>query len=212
MVHLTTLSVISDFDFGLAKFANDLLHLGGDFLTSVMRIITLMGNGGIAFIIIGLILLLCKKTRSGATAALIAMIFGFLLTNLLFKNIFMRPRPFLDVDSVYFTWWNEAGSLPQGGYSFPSGHATVAITFSFPLFLYFKKKFSWLFLFIPLVMGFTRIYFQVHYATDVLGGFAVGIACGVGGYFVYKALLKLPFFLYLMDLPSITTLFRKKAI
>lgn len=66
--------------------------------------------------------------------------------------------------------------------AFPSGHATAAVVF-FMLLLYFaiehKKKENWIFIATPLLIlfiGFTRIYLNVHWLTDVLGGFALGLA------------------------------------
>ncbi|MGE4342183.1 MAG: phosphatase PAP2 family protein [Bacilli bacterium] len=209
MTDIMTLSAIGTFDYSLAKFAHDLANLAGDFLTTLLRIITLMGNGGLIFIILALLLLLFKKSRQGALIALIAMAIGFLMTNVILKYAFARPRPFMDTTSDYYTWWQAAGALTQDGFSFPSGHATVAMTFAFPLFLTFKKKLSWLFLFIPLIMGFTRIYFQVHFASDVIGGFVVGALCGVGAFYIYRALIKLKFMTAFLELPSVVELFKK---
>ena len=39
-------------------------------------------------------------------------------------------------------------------------------------------------------MGFTRLYFIVHYFTDVLGGFIIGGIGGIGGYYLCKLVYK----------------------
>ena len=39
-------------------------------------------------------------------------------------------------------------------------------------------------------MGFTRVYFVVHYASDILGGFVVGIIAATIAYFIVRALVK----------------------
>ncbi len=87
------------------------------------------------------------------------------------KIFFSRPRP---LDPVY-----EAAR----GFSFPSGHSMSAMTF-YGLLIYIvydkveNRAIRWtliclLSLFIILI-GFSRIYLRVHYASDVLAGFALG--------------------------------------
>jgi undecaprenyl-diphosphatase len=50
------------------------------------------------------------------------------------------------------------------------------------LFLCFNKKWSWLCLVFAFLMGLSRIYLTVHYASDVLGGLLVGAIGGTLGY------------------------------
>jgi undecaprenyl-diphosphatase len=87
------------------------------------------------------------------------------------KYFFGRPRP--DVPLLF-----EAEGL-----SFPSGHALFSITF-YGLLVYLIYKgiknatLRWsLIIFLVvliLLIGFSRVYLRVHYATDVIAGFAVG--------------------------------------
>jgi membrane-associated phospholipid phosphatase len=51
-----------------------------------------------------------------------------------------------------------------------------------------KKKYTWPVLIFPLLMGMSRIYLMVHYASDVLAGLVAGTICGVAAYFIVKAL------------------------
>ena len=102
-------------------------------------------------------------------------LFGMLGSTAIFsgiKELVCRTRP-----SSYI------GDFHQHGYSFPSGHSTMSMTFSLLLFFLFYPKVSegyraaliaFCFLF-PLLIGFSRIYLGVHYFSDVMGGFTLGI-------------------------------------
>jgi membrane-associated phospholipid phosphatase len=87
------------------------------------------------------------------------------------KYFFGRPRP--DVPLLF----------EAEGMSFPSGHALFSITF-YGLIIYLIYKgvknapLRWglisLLVILMLLIGFSRVYLRVHYATDVIAGFAVG--------------------------------------
>lgn len=159
---------------------NNLLNHTNGFFTPIFKVITLFGNSGIGFIILALILFLFKKTRKPAFCMLIAFLIGYISFELALKNIVRRPRPFKDTESIYYTFWQQAGSLKQSGFSFPSGHTTVAVEFAVVLFWFGNKKYSWVYFIIPLIMAMTRTYFMVHYLTDVLGGLMAGcISVGI---------------------------------
>ncbi|MGZ5220343.1 MAG: phosphatase PAP2 family protein [Chitinophagaceae bacterium] len=87
------------------------------------------------------------------------------------KNLFGRPRP--NVPLIF----------KADGLSFPSGHALFSITF-YGLLVYIiyksleEKWLKWaLIVFLSIlifIIGFSRVYLRVHYATDVIAGFCVG--------------------------------------
>lgn len=181
---------ILPFDLYIARAIDGLRSLCGSVLTPVMKAITISGNLGAIFVLFALMTLFFKKTRKIGVAALIALAFGVLFTNVILKNVIARERPFSDVTSEFYSFWKAAGSLSESGYSFPSGHTTAATAFSVTLFIYKSKRYSWLFLLIPVVMGFTRVYFVVHYASDILGGFIVGGIAATLSYFVIRTLSK----------------------
>lgn len=205
-------TIFDDMDHYFAELAHNLLVSAGTFFTPVFNVITFLGNMGWAFVLTAIIMLLFKKTRKAGCIAIIAMVFGFLLTNIILKYSIARQRPYADITSNYYLWWKAAGSLKESEYSFPSGHATVSTCFAFSLFLSYNKKISWLYLIIPLIMGFTRIYFVVHYSSDVFGGYLVGTVCSIGGYYLFKYLLRFKLIGKALELPSICCLFKKKKV
>lgn len=187
---LNVLTFTNSFDHTIAKWANDVFQSTNEILSPLLKLITNLGNMGFIFIMISLIMIFFKKIRKIGMIVLFSIAIGFVLTNLILKNVVARPRPFIDETSDYYLWWKEAGSMIESGYSFPSGHTTAAMAFGLSLFLCFKKKWSWVFLLIPLIMGFTRIYFVVHYTTDVLGAILVGGLSALISYFAIKYIVK----------------------
>ena len=177
-------------DLFFARIAGGLRSSCGMILTPVFKAITLSGNMGLIFIIAAAVMLIFGKTRKTGIFVLVALLLGFLFTNIILKNVVARSRPFADTTSEFYAIWKAAGSLTESGYSFPSGHTTAATAFGASLFLAMKKRYSWAFLLIPLIMGFTRIYFVVHYASDVLGGLIVGGVSATISYFIVRTIYK----------------------
>lgn len=186
--------LINMFDASAAGLTHNLRMAAGGFFTPVLRAVSLLGNGGAVFIAVAVFLLLFRRSRKTGILALIALLVGTILTDLLLKHIVARPRPFEDAASVFYGYWLEAGSLPASGYSFPSGHTTAAMSFAMALLLGGKKSVSWLSLLIPLVMGFSRVYFSVHYASDVAAGFLAGLIAGAAAWGVVVLLTRAQWF------------------
>jgi membrane-associated phospholipid phosphatase len=90
-----------------------------------------------------------------------------------------RARPY---HSISGTWFVDGGIWKQrpenatpksGGSSFPSGHSANSAAAALFLFLVFRKKIVWL---LPVLLGYSRIYLGKHFPSDVLGGWALGLA------------------------------------
>ena len=88
-------------DRALADFAHSIQVSAGTVATPVLRVISVLGNGGAIFIAAAVVFLLFRKTRTTGISALIALLIGALVTNLLLKNVIARERPFVDENSVY---------------------------------------------------------------------------------------------------------------
>lgn len=80
----------------------------------------------------------------------------------------------------------ELGYHFSHGYSFPSGHTSAAFSGALGMLFMCKGKrqkiMGWCFTVFACLVGLSRIYLHVHYATDVFGGIVVGLACGLAGF------------------------------
>ncbi len=144
-------------------------------LDPVMIATTQLGNfvvlAGLAILTTVVLLILRRWRTAACIGAALAM--AFLITEV-GKDVVNRKRP--DVP------WRIA-ALPKSP-SFPSGHALESMAFYGAAALTVGRRpgsrllrvFAILFgLSLPLLIGFSRVYLGVHYFTDVLGGWVVGL-------------------------------------
>lgn len=168
------------------------------FLTFVAKFFTTFGDEAfvIPMAVLGIVLMLFKKTRKYGFALVFAIVVGTLITNIVVKPMALRIRPYntLQGDPAFWAkfeqWYIGAGKLSESDYSFPSGHTTAAFEIAVSLALVFrsegKKKISWIFPVIAACTMGSRVYLMVHYATDVLAGLIVGTLAGVIGFLIMK--------------------------
>ena len=120
-----------------------------------------------------------KRKKESVLLALTILATGVIIK--LAKTIFQRPRP-------------PTMLIPETGFSLPSGHATTAVVFFGLLaYLFTKNKSrktkitaSIIVTLIILITAFTRLYLQVHWLTDVLGGIIIGGIILTASIIIYK--------------------------
>jgi undecaprenyl-diphosphatase len=153
---------------------NFLENYVSDINTNVMQVFTFLGTH--TFLIpanltlIAYFLFIKKHRWYSIKVPMVAL--SSLLLMFVLKTIFHRDRPLIPL--------LEAAK----GYSFPSGHATMSITF-YGLMIYIVWHYierTWLkwtlttFLVLLIAfIGISRVYLRVHYSSDVLAGFCVGL-------------------------------------
>ena len=176
-------TVFYGFDSAILGAIHNFAVATNGFFTPLMHAITLLADDGIGMILLGMLLLLFRRTRKTGVFVLGAIVFGALITNVTVKPLVMRPRPYADETRVIHEWWVWIGSLKESVRSFPSGHTTSAMAAMTAIFLTVNKKYSWTAFLFALLMGFTRMYFVVHYPTDIIGGLLAGAAGALIAYF-----------------------------
>lgn len=160
-------------------------------LNVIFKVITTLGDSGIIFILLGLVLLCTKKYRKAGVAVIVALLVMEVGNNLILKELFARPRPF----NLEYDWWNEVYKFPEivsrpSSYSFPSGHTSSAFAATIAV-LWYDRKIGIPATVFAFIMGFSRIYVQVHYCTDVLAGALVGVVYALLGVLIAKYLFPL---------------------
>lgn len=181
-------TIFAAFDESVAVFVHRLYDLGSVFFTPFLEFVSVLGDGGIFLIVLSLFLMLFRPTRRYGAGILLSIAIGALLTNLWLKPWVARPRPYTNEGSVFEEIWMALGSHTESDKSFPSGHTTAAFSAMTAIFFTGNKRVSWTAFLFGILMGISRIYLGVHYASDVLGGVLVGLIAGSLGVFIISRL------------------------
>ncbi len=136
-------------------------------LNEVMIFFSSIGNLGIVWIVLALILIMRRKTRDYGIILLLALVITAILGEGVLKNIIKRNRPFIVLNDLKLLI-----PLP-GSYSFPSGHTASSFT-AFGVFYFLNLKYKWPVFFTAFLIAFSRIYLGVHYFSDIIGGVILG--------------------------------------
>ncbi|MDQ6634650.1 MAG: phosphatase PAP2 family protein [Gemmatimonadota bacterium] len=133
--------------------------------------------GGIApmtgLAVLGAANLWARGKRRVAAGVLVAPVVAIALFNIV-KLLYARPRPV------------GLGGIVPSSYSFPSGHATASAAICCTLaYVYWREGLIrrstavTLAIAVPLIIGVSRVYLNVHWATDVIGGWCAGLLIAV---------------------------------
>ncbi len=173
----------------------------------IFYVITTLGNAGWFWIVLAVLMLtvLPKKYKKAGFTMAIALILSLIFCNGIMKHLWARPRAFWVVGQN-FVVGNEFENLygifnSIHDYSFPSGHSSASFAAAVSIFMWRKKEGSAA-LVLAALIAFSRLYFTVHYPTDVLVGTITGALYGVAAYFIVKALMN--------KVPKLNAIFNKQ--
>lgn len=168
-------------DGGILLWIQDVVRNG--ILDPFFQFYTQLGNAGLLWIVLSLLLLCFPKTRKAGFVSLVAMLLGLLCTNVVLKHLVGRTRPWLVVEGL------TALVAEHDPNSFPSGHTCAAFAAASAWCRTLPRRWMKITAVVmAALMGFSRLYVGVHFPTDVLAGMAVGLFCGWLAWLIWKRL------------------------
>ncbi|MDD4333385.1 MAG: bifunctional DedA family/phosphatase PAP2 family protein [Patescibacteria group bacterium] len=165
---ILNLKTITYFDSQLAHYFTLFHHAK---LLKIFHYITYLGEWKIIFVVSVFLAIFFFLKYKKYFLSLAVTICGSAATIYLGKILIERPRP---LEATYL----------EDSFSFPSGHAAIAVAFyGFVAYFLCREIKSWrtknniIFsaLILILLIGFSRLYLEVHFLSDVLGGYLLGI-------------------------------------
>lgn len=160
------MNFITNIDFSILDFIQSNLKNGA--LDWIMPKISALGNAGLIWIVLSVILLSIKKYRKCGITLVIGLLLGLLIGNIILKPLVARPRPcWINTDIALLI------SSPKD-FSFPSGH-TLSSFIAAIILLKENKRFGYVAMVLAILIAFSRMYLYVHFPTDILAG--IILAC-----------------------------------
>ena len=133
----------------------------------------------ILLLLLGLLIWGGKKGRWVVLALIITVTLTDQVSAHVFKDIFDRVRPCNALPGIL-----TPDDKPTS-FSFPSSHATN-MGGSMTLLALAYPAWGWICALVAFLVGLSRVYLGVHYPSDVLGGWLLGIAIGWGMWTITK--------------------------
>lgn len=143
-----------------------------NFFDKVMPKITSLGDLGIIWLAIALLLICRANNRTVGFKVISAILITTIIGEGIIKNIVKRQRPFKEKDNGLLI------NKPIT-YSFPSGHTASSFA-ALTVFIQMGNSITMIAMPMATMIAFSRVYLRVHYPTDVLFGMILGYLCGFG--------------------------------
>ena len=183
--------------------------LNADWLTPIMKLITMLGEDGIFWIIVCLGLLLFRRTRRLGVICAMSLLCTFIVCNLCLKPAVDRIRPWITFQLV------NPMLQPPGDASFPSGHSANAMGPAWAMFIAtmpvktaegrsydevrclgwkgdgvsprMMHRFGTAAVVLAVLIGISRLYLGMHYPSDVACGLLLGMIVATA---VYRVIIR----------------------
>ncbi|MDM8310904.1 undecaprenyl-diphosphatase [Clostridium cadaveris] len=175
------INFITNIDFSILDFIQN--HLRNGVLDWLMPKISMLGNAGVIWIVISIVLLSIKKYRKCGITLVIGLLLGLLIGNIILKPLVARPRP---------CWINSDIALliaSPKDFSFPSGH-TLSSFIAAIILLKEDKKFGYVAMILAILIAFSRMYLYVHFPSDILAGVVLAILIGFAAIRISRKFIK----------------------
>lgn len=152
-------------------------RLRTDWLTDVAEVVTVLGSTPVTLAVAAVAAVVLATRRRWAEVGVLgaALVIVHLAVPVL-KEVIDRPRP-------------EGGLVEAGGESYPSGHATYSVLYTWLVVtiavrvrpgLTHGSAMVVLGIALTVAVGLSRVYLGVHYLSDVSGGWALGVSAFAG--------------------------------
>ncbi len=164
------IEVVTNIDFAILDLIQKLHNRVLDF---IMEALTLSGNNGYIWIAVCLLLICIPKTRKIGLFAAVTLLVEWILNDWILKEIIARERPFIQNSGI------DLIIHQPSGYSFPSGHSASSFAVATAIFMHSKKLGIPAYILASLI-AFSRLYFYVHFPSDVIAGILFGTLIAVG--------------------------------
>lgn len=147
-------------------------HIVNDRFTSFFKVITNLGD--VLFFVIVILMFLFFISNKNIFSSMTINLFLTYLFSVVYKNIFRRERPSYNLIEK------------PSDFSFPSGHTMCSVAFyGFLIYLICRfvknKALRYILIsvcvFVIFIIGFSRIYLNVHFFSDVICGGILGLIC-----------------------------------
>lgn len=148
-------------------------HVRNPLCDVFFKTITHLGDAGIFWILLTVVLLCFQQTRRAGIYSACALTASLIVNNLILKNLFGRIRPYELVEGL------QCIVAPAYDASFPSGHTGASFASAVAIYQQIPRKFAISFLVLAFLIAFSRLYVGIHYPTDVLAGIVTGSSIGV---------------------------------
>ena len=148
-------------------------HIRNALCDVFFKSITHLGDAGIFWILLTIVLLCFKQTRKAGIYSACGLILSLIVNNLILKNLVGRVRPYELVEGL------NCIVGPAHDASFPSGHTGASFASAVSIYKQIPKKYAIFFIVLASLIAFSRLYVGIHYPTDVLGGLVTGIGIGI---------------------------------